>query len=127
MSKPTKGDWVIPVANIFRVLAVDENGKPTRLIHDQPDMTSYFGDVKLEWREEDGPEAAANTRLIAASKKLLHALEAFVDYYTQAGIGDCTEADEEEADNGDRDDGFDGDEIFNVRQGRAAIRMAKGS
>lgn len=78
MSRHTPGDWVVPVANIFRVLAVDEDGKPTRLIHDQPDMVSYFGDVRLEWKEDDGPEAAANARLIAASKKLLAACQAML-------------------------------------------------
>lgn len=61
-----------------------------------------------------------------AYEHLVSALRMFVDYYTQAGIGDCTQDDEDAADNGDRDDEFDGDEIFNVRFGREALRLAKG-
>ncbi len=56
-------------------------------------------------------------RLIAA---LICALRGFVDYYDQGGIGPCHPADDD-----DPPDGFDGDEVFNVRQGRAALRLAR--
>jgi hypothetical protein len=52
--------------------------------------------------------------------QLLAALKSFVDYYDQAGIGPCDEGQDDE----DCGDCFDGDERFNVRQGRAAIRRA---
>ena len=61
----------------------------------------------------------ANASLIAAAPDLLEALKAFVGYYDQAGIGDCTEEDES-----DPPDGFDGDEVVNVRLARAAIAKA---
>ena len=61
----------------------------------------------------------ANVRLIAAAPDLLCALQSFVDYYDQAGIGDCLPGQDDE------DDGFNGDEKFNVRLARAAIAKAK--
>lgn len=60
---------------------------------------------------------AANAELAQARE----ALKDFVDYYDQAGIGECPEG------NDDRpDDEFDGDERFNVRKGRKALRGGKG-
>lgn len=60
----------------------------------------------------------AVSRNNAAAPTLLYWLGAFVDYYTQAGIGDAAEQDE--------DGQFDGDERFNVRHARAAISKATG-
>lgn len=51
---------------------------------------------------------------------LVSALEAFVGYYAQAGIGDCRPDDER-----DRDDGFNADETSNVQQGRKALAAAR--
>jgi hypothetical protein len=64
-------------------------------------------------------ETRANGLLLAAAPDLLAALQAFVDYYGQAGIGAALED--------DGNDGFDGDEKFNVRLARAAITRAKGA
>ena len=55
-------------------------------------------------------------RLRAENERLKWALQQFVDYYDQAGIGDCEEGHD------DDDDGFGGDEHFNVRIARAALR-----
>jgi hypothetical protein len=63
----------------------------------------------------------ANARLIIAAPKLLRALQDFVDYYDQVGIGECL-AGQDDADAGDE---FDGDERFNVRQARAALAAAQ--
>lgn len=48
---------------------------------------------------------------------LAEKLKWFVDYYDQAGIGDCEEGNDDEDDGGE----FDGDERFNVRHGRQAL------
>lgn len=50
---------------------------------------------------------------------LRHALQAFVDYYEQAGIGDAKETDCDEG-------RFDNDERFNVRWGRKVLAETKG-
>lgn len=58
--------------------------------------------------------AAERDSLRARCNALEVALRAFVDYYDQAGIGDALETDDDEG-------LFDGDEKFNVRQGREAL------
>lgn len=74
-------------------------------------------------RETSIDEAEANARLIAAAPDLRYALQAFVDYFEQAGIGSDLKPEDEE--NGVR--GFDGDTVFNVRQAKAAIAKARGT
>lgn len=65
-SKHTPGKLMIPVANVFRVIAVDDLGDPVRLILDGcPD--GHYGNVLLKWGDDDGPEMAANARRIAAT------------------------------------------------------------
>ncbi len=56
-----------------------------------------------------------------AVAKLYSALAAFTDYYDQAGIGPC----HERYDDRESDDGFSGDERFNVRWGRRALKVAQ--
>lgn len=68
-------------------------------------------------------ETEANAEFIVRAcnchDELVECLRWFVDYYTQAGIGDCLE------ENDDVDCGeFDGDERFNVRHGRAILAKA---
>ena len=64
--------------------------------------------------------AAFIVRAVNSHETLLAALRSFVDYYDQAGIGDCSDPE-----NDDNDDHFDGDERFNVRQALAAIAAAQ--
>jgi hypothetical protein len=66
-------------------------------------------------------ERAALKERLAQRAELLAACKAFVGYFDQAGIGELTEQDEY-----DGKDGFDGDTVFNVRLGRAAIAKATG-
>ena len=49
--------------------------------------------------------------------KLMYALQSFIDYYEQAGIGWSTDD--------DGNDAFDRDEKLNVCMGRRAITQAK--
>ncbi len=66
---------------------------------------------------ENESEAAAEIERLGAALAAAHdSLIDFVGYYDQAGIGECTEADED-----DPPDGFDGDEIFNVRKARKLL------
>jgi hypothetical protein len=65
------------------------------------------------------PEVAC---LLAAAPNLFSTLQAFVDYYDQAGMPGRLTAKVED----DPPDGFDGDEVFNVRYGRAALTKAAG-
>lgn len=68
---------------------------------------------KLRASERNVRRLRLNVRLLTT------ATEAFVDYYTQAGIGDAEDKD---------DDGqFDGDERFNVRLGREVLANVKRS
>lgn len=67
--------------------------------------------------------AAERERMKNVQDGLLCALKSFVDYYDQAGIGDCKEGEDDIED--DVFVVFDGDERFNVRQGRAAIAEAQ--
>lgn len=60
-------------------------------------------------------------RACNSHEDLLEACKAFVDYYEQAGIGDCQEGHDDES-----GDGFNGDERFNVRVARAALDKAEG-
>jgi hypothetical protein len=56
-----------------------------------------------------------------AIDRLHSALASFTDYYDQAGIGPCHERNDDK----DDDDGFNGDERFNVRWGRRALKRAQ--
>lgn len=85
--------------------------------------------ARTEWGLEFDPEIGtcrANAEFIALAANshdgLLQACKAFVDYYTQAGIGDCQEGHDDD----DCGDDFDGDERFNVRTARAAIAKGRG-
>jgi hypothetical protein len=63
---------------------------------------------------------AEDALLIAAAPSLRYALQAFVDYYEQAGMSDDDVPD-------DDDPNFDGDEKFNVRQARTVLaQIAQG-
>lgn len=53
--------------------------------------------------------------------RLHSALAAFVDYYDQAGIGPCRAGNDGKGDESE----FDGDERFNVRHGRNALKAAQ--
>ncbi len=55
-----------------------------------------------------------------AIARLHSALASFTDYYGQAGIGPCHARDDDKD-----EDGFDGDERFNVRWGRRALKRAQ--
>jgi len=57
----------------------------------------------------------------AVARNALSALRAFVDYYDQAGMPDRLTSRVED----DPPDGFDGDEVFNVRWGRKVLRRAE--
>ncbi len=71
-------------------------------------------------------QAIANAKLIVRAYNchydLLETLQNFVDYYTQAGIGECNKEAEDNP-----PDGFDGDEVFNVRFAQVAIAKTKGN
>jgi hypothetical protein len=67
-------------------------------------------------RPKREPATAELDRLHKLNAKLASALGAFVDYYDQVGIGPCRPKDAD-----DPPDGFDGDEVFNVRYGRRAL------
>lgn len=58
-----------------------------------------------------------------AIRRLHSALAAFTDYYDQAGIGECRARDDDR----DDEDGFNGDERFNVRWGRRALIRAQNA
>lgn len=87
----TPGPWVIPVANVYRVIAL-KDGEPYRgIVNDTAPEHSHFGQDDLGWHEgysdPDSPEgirmgleAAANTRLIAAAPDMLAALRAAERY-----------------------------------------------
>jgi hypothetical protein len=119
--KHTLGSWIaitgdderaIPVRDgkAYPYVGVAREGRPyaDRICElKYPDINTLFEEVR------------ANTLLIAAAPDLLTALEAFVDYYDQAGITTDHVADDE-------DSQFDGDEKFNVRQARVAIARARG-
>ena len=86
-SKHTPGPWVIPVANIFRVFALDESGNAHRcIVADTTPESVKYGRDELGWgdpatmSDEEcdrlGAEGAANARLIAAAPDLLAACEA---------------------------------------------------
>jgi len=65
------------------------------------------------------------TRIILAAIReaaapLVDALREFVDYYDQAGIGDCL-AGHDDDDDDDHDERFDGDARYNVRHARQAL------
>ena len=70
--KFTPGPWVIPVANVFRVLAFHrrdddrdtQRREPAYCIFD-PAFETHYGQTPLSWRDVDGAEIAANARLIA--------------------------------------------------------------
>jgi hypothetical protein len=104
-AKHTPGPWHIK-RNPVRLAVRDKNG-------------DYIAeDIRGEKEERE-----ANAALIAAAPDLLYAIQAFVDYFEQAGIGsNLTGADEEDGVNG-----FDGDTVFNVRQAKAAIAKAEGN
>ena len=55
-----------------------------------------------------------------AAPTLAEALRNFVDYYTQAGIGGCADGHDDDDDDGP----FSGDERYNVRHARAALKLA---
>lgn len=61
-------------------------------------------------------EMGENRQLRAMVRDLAWALDRFIRYYDQSGIGACTEEDE-----GNPPAGFDGDEVFNVRHGRETL------
>ena len=67
-----------------------------------------------------GPRAEEIVPLVIAAPALAEALGNFVDYYTQAGIGACEEGHDDDEDEAP----FSGDERYNVRQARAALRKA---
>lgn len=90
MSEFTKGPWVVPAANVFRVLAVSDHGEAHRLILDGcPD--GYYGRCELKWGDDDGPEMAANARLIAAAPDLLAACELAVQFWYSDHPNDTVE------------------------------------
>lgn len=71
---------------------------------------------------DEDRECLARVRAdLAGNQRLRHALQAFVDYYEQAGIGECTEGHDD-----DNNEQFSGDERFNVRQGRKALAGDQG-
>ena len=87
-------------------------------IIDDPD-----GNTIAEVYNRQEAKARELVRMANSHKHLLEACQAFVDYYDQEGIGACLQGhDDEESEN--ENDGFDGDERFNVRQARAAIAKA---
>jgi len=124
-AKPTPGPW-----EVDGTVALGAYGVWTAYPHPQnPGHDGVGYPVQVcsvavgDWRQ--GPigqdERGANAALIAAAPDLRYALQAFVDYCAQAGIGDPTEADEYEGVNG-----FDGDAVFNYRQAVAALAKAAG-
>ena len=77
----TPGPWVIPSANVFRVIALKDGLKPHRcIVDDTMPEDAYFGRDNLGWNarsEAQGVEAAANARLIAAAPSMFNLLERF--------------------------------------------------
>jgi len=78
------------------------------------------------WLETGGTDCTADLILAAireAAAPLVDALQDFLGYYDEAGIGDCLAGHDDD----DHDDeGFDGDERFNVRHARQALAAFDG-
>jgi len=104
-AEPTPGPWEL-----------EWGARYVRIVH-KDDSMGWGVRVIAKFDDVDDAEVIANAALMAASQKLRYALQAFVDYYEQAGIG--------EADPDDPGDGFDGDECFNVRLARAAVAASE--
>lgn len=77
----TEGEWRIPVANLFRVIAVRDD-KPYRIIlEDAAPESTFFGATQIGWGDpsklsdemcdELGKEATANARAIADVPKMI--------------------------------------------------------
>ena len=78
-----------------------------------------MGTILQEWQREARRLAGACDGLRRQDERLRRALRAFVDYYDRAGMPDEITA--AMIRDGDEQGGFDGDECFNVRQGRRAL------
>lgn len=72
----TPGPWVIPSANVFRVIAL-RDGLPHRVIvKDTAEELCWYGHQQIGWLDErDSKESAANARLIAAAPEMFELLE----------------------------------------------------
>ena len=83
---------------------------------------SAFADCGCALREsDDGAVIRLDLcPLHAAAPALAEALRVCVDYYTQAGIGACAEGHDDD----DDETPFSGDERYNVRHARAALKQA---
>jgi hypothetical protein len=70
---------VIPVANVFRVIAL-KDGKPHRVIvGDTAQDNCHLGKDDIGWKpDDDAGEAAANALLIAAAPAMLDALRRII-------------------------------------------------
>jgi hypothetical protein len=91
----TPGPWVIPSANVFRVISLKDGLKPHRCIVDNTmPEGAYFGRDNLGWNsrsETQGVEAAANARLIAAAPSMFNLLERFAKAADVQGITELAE------------------------------------
>ena len=78
----TPGPWVIPSANVFRVISLKDGLIPHRcIVDDTMPEDAYFGRDNLGWNsrsETQGVEAAANARLIAAAPSMFNLMERFI-------------------------------------------------
>lgn len=81
-AKATKGPWRVPVANLFRVIALDGD-TPLRGIVEHPDEHFYFGQDDLSYPDGD-KHAAADRALIAALRNAAPSLIALARWAEKA-------------------------------------------
>jgi len=77
---------------------------------------THLCQIPIGRKHEDAFRQYILAAITLAAKPPVEALQDFVDYFEQAGIGDCPVGHDD-----DGDDAFDGDSRFNVRQAREAL------
>ena len=101
LQKASPGPWIVPTANIHRVIALHEDGNPNLLIVEHPNESAWYGQDNISYfrlgSEEGGRQSAANARFIAHApddirylldelKKAREALRAIARRANESGI-----------------------------------------